>query len=412
MMVALSLIPLMGMIGAGADYSRAASLRSRLQAAADAAAIGAVAKFSPGFNAALNMSSDGPVPSGGTQAANIFNANISGRAGFTINQLSATVTRNTQQLSATVTFVASLPTDFMQLLGVTFMTVTGSSAASNTLPTYIDFYLLLDNTPSMGVGATPADVQTMIDNTSDQCAFACHDTTNSNSYYNLAKKLGVTMRIDVLRTATQQLMTTAQSTMSVPNQYRVAIYTFGASASTMGLTNISSLTTNLNQSASDAGTIDLMTVAGQNQNNDQDTDYDRVLTAMNGVIPTPGTGQNVSAPQKVLFLVSDGVADEANVACQRITTNGTRCQEPINTALCQVIKDRGIKIAVLYTTYLPLPTNSWYNTWIAPFQNAIPTKMQTCASPNLYFEVTPTQGISQAMSALFQEAIQQARLTQ
>jgi hypothetical protein len=46
----------------------------------------------------------------------------------------------------------------------------------------------------MGVGATPADVDTMVANTSDKCAFACHIVNkgkeDKNSYYNLAKKLG------------------------------------------------------------------------------------------------------------------------------------------------------------------------------------------------------------------------------
>jgi hypothetical protein len=38
--------------------------------------------------------------------------------------------------------------------------------------------------------------------------------------------------------------------------------------------------------------------------------------------------------------------------------------------------------------------------------------MQNCASPDLYFEVTPTQGISDAMNALFKKVVSQARLTQ
>jgi hypothetical protein len=37
--------------------------------------------------------------------------------------------------------------------------------------------------------------------------------------------------------------------------------------------------------------------------------------------------------------------------------------------------------------------------------------MQSCASPGLYFEVSPTQGIAEAMKALFQKAVAQARLT-
>ena len=98
----------------------------------------------------------------------------------------------------------------------------------------------------------------------------------------------------------------------------------------------------------------------------------------------------------------------------------TRCQSPINPALCTTIKNRGIKIAVLYTTYLALPTNAWYMTWITPFNagpyspasvnSQIALRMQDCASPGLYFEVTPTDGISQAMTKLFQKAIADARI--
>jgi len=75
---------------------------------------------------------------------------------------------------------------------------------------------------------------------------------------------------------------------------------------------------------------------------------------------------------------------------------------------------------VLYTTYLALPTNAWYNSWIAPFNagpyspasvnSEIAQKMQSCASPGLFFEVTPTQGISDAMTKLFQKAVADARI--
>jgi hypothetical protein len=36
--------------------------------------------------------------------------------------------------------------------------------------------------------------------------------------------------------------------------------------------------------------------------------------------------------------------------------------------------------------------------------------MASCASPGLYFEVSPTQGISQAMNALFQKAVADAHV--
>jgi hypothetical protein len=37
--------------------------------------------------------------------------------------------------------------------------------------------------------------------------------------------------------------------------------------------------------------------------------------------------------------------------------------------------------------------------------------MQSCASPGFYFEVSPTQGISDAMTALFQRAVADARVS-
>jgi hypothetical protein len=160
-----------------------------------------------------------------------------------------------------------------------------------------------------------------------------------------------------------------------------------------------------------------MTVNGQNENGDRDTNYDAVLTAMNQLIPTPGTGLGSSPPQKVLFFVSDGVADEPDPGSCSQPLTGNRWQEPVNLALCTAIKNRGIKIAVLYTRYLQLPfsgsgSNSWFNTWILPFWSNISPTMQSCASPGLFFEVSPTQGISQAMSALFQKVVATVHLAQ
>jgi hypothetical protein len=66
---------------------------------------------------------------------------------------------------------------------------------------------------------------------------------------------------------------------------------------------------------------------------------------------------------------------------------------------------------VLYTTYLPLPTNVWYNTYISPFQPNIGTNLQNCASPGLYFQVSTDQNISAALVQLFNTAVATAHLT-
>jgi Flp pilus assembly protein TadG len=413
----LALLPILSAIGSALDYSRATQLRSKLQSAVDAASVGSVAKKSPAFNAAGSMTGDGPIAVGVTDAKAIFDGNMSGIGGYTLNSVTPAVTKTGMVITSTVTFSADVPTVFLGVMGKSKMTVTGSSTSVSRMPQYIDFYLLMDNSPSMGVGATPADVTMMVNNTSDKCAFACHDLNDSNNYYNKAKALGVTTRIDVLRTATQQLMDTAAATQTYASQFRMAIYDFGASASTAGLRALFSLSSSLTSAKTAAGNIDLMTVRGQNENNDQDTQYTNIFPAMNSAISNPGTGASGS-PLKYLFFVSDGVADEYNTSCLK-PKSGQRCQSPINPALCTTIKNRGIKIAVLYTTYLALPTNSWYNSWIAPFNagpfgpspnSEIANSMAACASPGLFFEVSPTQGISEAMNALFQKAVSDARI--
>ena len=197
---AIASLPIMSAVGCAVDYSRATQLRSKLQSAIDAASVGSVSRSSPGFIAAGSMTSDGPIPAGVTDVTNIFNANMNGLTGFTLNSMTPAMTKAGSVITTVVQFSAPVPMMFLGVMGKTRVTVTGSSTATTNMPLYIDFYLLLDNSPSMGVGATPADVSKMVANTADKCAFACHDLNDNNNYYKLAKTLGVTTRIDVLRT--------------------------------------------------------------------------------------------------------------------------------------------------------------------------------------------------------------------
>jgi hypothetical protein len=415
----MALLPLLSALGCAIDYTRATQLKSKLQAAADAATVGSIAKLSPAYVAAGSMTVDGPIPVGVTDVTNIFNGNMSGVAGFTLNYMTPTVTKTGGVVTSNVIFSADISTMFLGVMGKSAMTVTGTSTSTANMPQFIDFYLLLDNSPSMGVGATPNDVALMVNHTSDKCAFACHDLNDPNNYYNLAQTLGVTTRIDVLRTATANLMDTAKKTLTYSNQFRMAIYDFGGDAGSAGLRSLFLLSSSLDSAKSAANNIALMTVNGQGQNNDQDTGYTAIFPAINGVISAPGTGTS-SSPLKYVFFVSDGVADESNSSCLKPKSGSLRCQSPIDPSLCTTLKNRGIKIAVLYTTYLALPTNPWYMSWIDPFNKGpyspasvnseIALNMQSCSSPGLYFEVTPTQGISDAMTKLFQKAVADARI--
>lgn len=412
-MTALLLVPIVGTAGMAVDFANALNIRNQLYAAADAAAVGSLAEKSPGVTAAMGMTSDGTVAVAQTDANSLFFAQNSAALTSSNVKVAIAVTKTGNTLQSNVSFTATVPTTFLHVIGQDTISIAGKATAQNQTQTYMDFYILIDNTPSMGVGATPNDVALMEDNTSDKCAFACHETgaNKGKDNYTLAKSLKVTMRIDVVREATKSLTTTATTQRSSSDQYRMAVYTFGAAAETAALTTISPLTADLAQVQTYTSAVDLMTIPQQNYNSDAQTSFDTALTALNTTIPTPGNGYTSSSPQKTLFFVTDGVGDSIKPVGCTAPLDGNRCQEPIDTSFCTPLKNRGVKIAILYTTYLPLPANPWYVRWIDPFSKQIPAKLQSCASPGLYFEVSPTQGISDAMNALFMRVVNGSRLT-
>jgi Flp pilus assembly protein TadG len=433
MIFALFVPVLMLLIGGAIDFSRLIQLRSELQDAADAASVGAVGVNSTAFQTAITMSGNGTITAGGTQAKAMFNSDAPTTTDLSGTTVNATVTKT----NTTITSVIDVSSTYKSLILGLFapnlanVPVKVASTSSATMPPYINFYLLLDNTPSMGLGATQADMDKLASNTpasvygssEANCAFACHETDKPSSgtgedYYDLAKKLGVTMRIDVVRQATQNLMTTAASTETLPNQYGMAIYDFGSDATLIDPQNPVAyavganpgMTTNLTTASNNAGALDLMIVPKQNYNSDRQTNFTSVLNSMNNIIPTSGSGMTASTPQNVLFMVSDGMQDSYNCSysgCRQIT--------PIDTTYCAKLRAKGVRIAVLYTTYLLLPQgqDSWFDTNVRPIlypSDTVAPAMQACASPGLYFAVSPSQGISQAMTALFQKVVSVVRI--
>ena len=308
---------------------------------------------------------------------------------------------------------------FSSILGINSLPVTGSSSAKSSVSPKIDFYMLLDTSPSMAIAATTSGIATMVSNTASQggCAFACHETNPASDNlgnpggidnYQLARNLGVTLRIDLVNSAVQDLMTLAPTTAAQNyTSYRVALYTID-----YNFTQLSPLTSNFSAAKTAAGTLQAVTVYNNNCltvsncNSDEDSYLDMGLQQINSTMPNPGTGTGNTGdtPEEVLFIVSDGVED--------YIYSGNRNYGPINTHTnyCQTIKNRGIRIAFLYLTYNPLPTNGWYNTYIAPIQSSIATTAQNCASPGLYFQVNTDGDISGALTNLFQKAVSTAHL--
>ena len=445
----LALVPLTFLIGMAVDFSSAMQKKALLDAAADSAALAAV------MPAMLTQSDAVSI----TAAQNMFNAQASAISGLSYESPNVTVVNSGLTRTVTVSYTASSVNSFGGVLGMATWPIssgTGSGAnnaspqAVNSGAPNINFYLLLDNSPSMNLPATSAGITTMINATKSApssggnaggCAFACHESDptadnlgnpNNEDNYALAQNLGVVTRIQNMASATQSLMTTATATEAANNAtYQAAIYTFDPSGTPSGNTlsglyTVQLLTSNLTTAKTSAGTINVLEVYSNNyltgsyDNSDTDTDFDSAMSQISAKMPDPGTGATNSTPQEVLFIVTDGVEDKIDSTCSELTVStslGKRCQQPFDTTWCTTVKNRGILIAVLYTEYLPLPasgtgSNSWYNSYVAPYQSQIGPNLQNCASAGLYFSVTTDGDITSAMNTLFQQAVTTARLAQ
>ena len=163
--------------GAAIDYGRAAQIHTKLNAAADAAALAALTPTM--LQQSAQTAQDASV--------SMFNGLTEGIPGLTAHatQVSVTVTVGATSLvrNVTVSYSSSVNTIFAQVLRTNALPVSGVSEASAEAPPNVDLYVLLDNSPSMALPATAAGITKMESLTTKQitggCAFACHQANTS-----------------------------------------------------------------------------------------------------------------------------------------------------------------------------------------------------------------------------------------
>ncbi|WP_213742511.1 pilus assembly protein TadG-related protein [Bradyrhizobium sp. dw_411] len=192
---ALALLPVLSAIGCATDYSLASRMKAKMQSAADAAAVASISKNSAGYLAASTMTGNGSIAAGLTDANNLFcgNLNVANATSGTgcnttsttefgnLSLAGTTVKKTGIVLNSVVNFSATVPVVFMKVLGYQTLTITGVSKATASLPPYLDFYLMLDLSGSMGLPSTN-DEQTRLSNINPDdfsvypngCTFACH----------------------------------------------------------------------------------------------------------------------------------------------------------------------------------------------------------------------------------------------
>lgn len=444
MILALAIMPLTICTGAAIDYAKAARLQTKLNAAADAAALAAVTQ-------PMMTKSDAEAKAA---AVNMFNEQAKGIAGLIYDpgKLTVTITAAagaTNSRTATVTYLAKSQNAFAGILGLDAVPIGGTSRANATVAPNIDFYLLLDVSSSMLLPATTAGLAAMVKATPKQggCTFACHqsfrdrvsknpdgssneiyenpkdpkDSTKVMDNYMLARSLNIELRTDLVKEAVSQLTHVAVDIAKDNNaKYRMGISSFDfdfynvwPSVRGSDGTFMDADLTRVNNHVDDT---EIRPYYFNNwrtpslKDNDVGTATSKAfLKALDTMPVKPGNGTNNpgDTPQAVLFLVTDGMRDEKRPS--------GRPEGPIDLNYCTQVKDRGIRIAVLYTEYLPESASGTWSVnnvktpYLSPTDKISPA-LKDCASPGLYYKVTTDGDITKAMTDLFRQAVATAHL--
>ena len=155
----LAIIPLMLAAGLAADYAIGQSVKTRLDSAADAAVLAAI-KAAETTIAELSATNPDPKPQAKTagiaQGGKSFLAQAGKHGGALLGQPVINVSIDAQTISASVSYKAAIPSNFGKIAGFNTLNMAGKAGSSLIMAKYLDFYLLLDVSGSMGLPSTPA----------------------------------------------------------------------------------------------------------------------------------------------------------------------------------------------------------------------------------------------------------------
>ncbi len=521
LMAALLALPLIGMIGLAVDFAMYSQANSAVTAAARAAVLNAVKVAAAGAAAGSST-----YVRDGQNAGNNWFLAQSGKTGLTVSNVSANVTITPgTAITATLTGTAQVPSLFGAVFGVKTYKIAVTTQAQETLAPYVEVIMMLDNSASMGIGATGADIATMMTNSpcdpsmeytwntstsaysnvvdinyadykcsygggtydganapynapacpfsngssaytylsgaytygmsssntgmnytcpgkvngktaypGPPCAFACHsDGSKSaglgNDLWAMARRNGVTLRLDVLKNAAQQMIADMKTRDPAGAALSLGVYTFDTDAtpiypappsSSAGSWASAEAGSNWTTASAAVGwppvasstpaytetgiqpSVASIAVPGTLNGNTYST---KSMTTLAGKLTASGSGATAATPRKALFLITDGIYDEVS---------GARGAIPASD--CDQFKSLGYKVYVLYTTYYPLMHNTYLQTFMPIVEgtgsSSVAYNLQNCSSTtgasdlSTYFiQATDQAGITTALQNFLDSAV-------
>ncbi len=384
---AFSLVLLLTCGGLAVDYERAVSVRGILQQAADSAVL-AAAQDPYYTDAQVNA------------LAQVYVASNS-KSRLGASTLATTITRDGGSY-VNVKITASVPTTLMKIAGFTTVAVTVEAKAGAELGDS-EIYAAIDMSESLDIAADPASRAALEALTAPYmpagshdpqgCAFACHQRDGwepaGKTIYQMAKTAGIALREDVLYKAfgafVDGFMNSSDPAVAA-NHKRMSVIGFSDAAKM------------LLSPTNDAAAIKLAPASfpDPSQINSR---FEVALPQIQSMMGPQGSG-TPSSPRKTLLLITDGlrwVRKMANTPLADMAANG-----PINTGLCDSIKNSGITLAVIEVQFVDATGEYNFDQQVAAVFPGVSPALQACASPGYYFQATDSD--AKTLAATFSTA--------
>ena len=422
------------MFGVAISFAGLISVRDQLDSNADSAVLAAVSRsaIKAGTSSTAQIAASTAIAqhlfAGGTTPANTV-----------VTTTSVNVTETSGVYVVTLSYTAQYTLPFGAILGISTLPVSAtvsatSSAAGSSAPRYVDIYVLVDASASMGIGATMNDITLMdstagMDGASGGCSVACHAVGTDT----IAHNAGATLRFDVVRNAVEQIAQSAEGlNASGPVVIRMGLYSFAT-----GFSTLQDITSDIPQVYSAA---QAMTLQGYDAGTNTTTALQALQNKINANDPVIGNGSSSGSPQVFVILATDAISNSTDNqsastwvssptfvpfspnAVPDPVNNGVMDLEGLDPSQCAPLKSAGINMMTLETTYLINPSDMVsgtsgalrYNYINSTLAGSTTSNMQACASsPAFALSASAPQDILNDMQQLFNTATQTTpRLTQ
>ncbi|GGE40845.1 membrane protein [Agaricicola taiwanensis] len=392
MMFGLSILPVVIAMGLALDYTRASDLKTRLQAAADYAALATMNKDNQGKSLA-ELEND---------AEALFQSSLDPRDAARLRNVKARVTTTDEdKKSLLLTFDGDIENALMPVAGIDTTTVTGSvSVNMGAARQPLRYHFLIDTSDSMGLAADDFSRDALRAVTPSEthpqgCEFACHLKMSSEpaTYLEVARGIqGMKLRIDVAKSGIERALDMAEARESG----QTAPFSFSLYSISDDLKTIIAPTTDKRAVRDALSQVDI----GYKSPAEAATFFDKTL-------PNAAWQFRNHETSDVIILVTDGVQS----ARGKKNEDGTNDVRMIDLTYCDDLKKGGRKLAVIYTEYRPIQGDATYDATVANFRDQIEDRLRQCASsPDLFEMGDAPEDIVKAFETLFKKTYDVLRL--